>query len=120
MNQLKKYLTINSAFSLFTGLIMLIFSKALNSFFHVDHAYAFPIIGVNLIIFSLFVWYVSRKQIHNKSLVYLISALDALWVLGSFAIIAFNIFELSKNGYYVIAIIAIWIGFLGYQQYRNA
>lgn len=118
MNELKKYLTINSVFSMITGLIMLVFWKGLNTFFNIENDYIFPIIGINLILFSMFVAYVSRKQLTNKTLVYLISGLDAVWVIGSLVIILFGLFDLSSNGNWAIGIVAVWIGFLGYQQFR--
>lgn len=120
MNEtLKKYLTINSAFSAFSGLTMVLFSSGLNSFFDIHNEYVFPFIGVNLLIFSLIVWYVSRNQLNNTILVNIISILDGLWVIGSIAIILFQLFDLSRNGYYLIGTVAIWIGFLGYKQFTN-
>jgi len=119
MNKLKTYLTLNSCFSAICGTTMLLFTKGLNSFFNIDNNYIFPILGLNLIIFAGFVWYVSRKQLSNKLLVNIISGLDALWVIGSLAIISFGIFGLPGRANILIGIIAIWIGFLGYRQFKN-
>ena len=119
MNELKKYLTINSLFSGVCGIIMLVFSTGLNSFFDIQNEYTFLIIGLNLIVFSIFVWFVSRKQLTNKLLINLISGLDALWVLGSLITILFGLFNLSRNGYFLIGTVAIWIAFLGYKQFKN-
>ena len=116
---LQKYLTINSAFSALTGTLMLLFYKHLNAFFGITNEYVFPFIGLNLLAFSVIVGYVARKQLNNRLLVNIISGLDALWVVGSVAIVAFQLFDLTKNGYILIAAIAVWIGFLGYQQYSN-
>lgn len=118
MNELKRYLTINSIFSAVCGIAMIILPVGLSSFFDIVNPYVFPVIGLNLIIFSLFVWYVSRKHLTNKTLVNLISGLDALWVLGSLIIVLFGLFELSKNGNILIVFVAIWIAFLGYKQFR--
>ena len=120
MNKLKKYLRINSAFSLASGAAMLLFTTELNSFFGINHPYVFPVIGLNLLVFAIFVGFVSERQLANKTLVNLISTLDALWVLGSFAIVLFGFFDLSANGMVVITIVALWIGFLGYKQYVNS
>ena len=98
---------------------MLVFSSGLNSFFNVQNEYVFSIIGLNLIVFSVFVWFVSRKQLTNKILITLISGLDTLWVLGSLIIILFGLFDLSRNGNILIGIVAVWIGFLGYKQFKN-
>ena len=96
---------------------MIFFSVGLNDFFDIVNQYVFPVIGINLIIFSLFVWYVSRKQLTNKTLVNLISGLDVLWVLGSLIIVLLGLFELSRNGNILIIFVAILIAFLGYKQF---
>ncbi len=117
--KLKKYLTINSLFSMFSGLTMLGFTTYLNLFFRIENKYVFPIIGLNLVLFSIFVWYVSRKQLTNRTLVASVSILDIIWVLGSFIIIIFKPFDLSENGYFLIGAVAILIGFLGYKQIEH-
>lgn len=119
MNDLKKYLTVNSIFSGISGLTMLLFSTQLNKLFNLDNIYAFPVIGSNLLIFSIFVFYVSSKQLANKFLVTTITILDGLWVLGSFTIVLLGLFDLSKNGNILISIVAVWIAFLAYKQFKN-
>jgi UDP-N-acetylmuramyl pentapeptide phosphotransferase/UDP-N-acetylglucosamine-1-phosphate transferase len=118
MKKLKKYLIINSCFSALSGLSMVLFSNALNRFFNLSNPYIFPIIGINLLIFALIVGYVAQKQLHNKLLVNVISGLDGLWALGSLIIVVFHCFDLPKNSYWVIDLLGVWIGFLGYQQFE--
>ncbi len=119
MKEIKKYLYINSIFSAISGLTMLIFSNNLNKLFNIEITYVFPIIGVNLLIFSAFVWYASSKQSTNKKLVTTITLLDGLWVSGSFAIVLLGLFDLSKIGYILITLVAVWIAFLAYKQFKN-
>lgn len=119
MKELKKYLTINSIFSAISGLTMLLFSSKLNDLFAINNGYIFPIIGANLLVFATFVWYVSNKQLSNKMLVTTISILDLLWVVGSFAIVVLGLLDISKIGNAIISIVAIWIGFLAYKQFKN-
>ena len=119
MNELKKYLTINSIFSAISGLTMLLFSSNLNKLFNIDNVYVFPVIGGNLLFFAAFVWFISSRQLTNKIMVTAITALDAIWVLGSFAIVLLKLFDLSNNGYIVISSVALWIAFLAYKQFRN-
>lgn len=116
---LQKYLKINSLFSAFSGLTMLLFSSALNAFLGINHLYVFPIIGANLLLFSIMVWYVAHRHSTNSRLVNIITILDGAWVAGSLIIILFQMFDLTKNGYLLIGIVAIWIGFIGYQQFAN-
>ena len=98
---------------------MLIISSKLNDLFNIDNAYVFPIIGANLLVFSAFVLFVAKKQLANKTLVNIITTLDFLWVLGSIVIVGFGIFNISKVGNIFISIVAVWIAFLAYQQFKN-
>ena len=118
MNELKKFLKINSLFSMACGVVMLSFSDKLNSFFNINNEYIFPVIGFNLMFFSILVYYVYQKHLSNKLLVNIISSLDALWVIGSLIIILFDLFNLSNNGKIIIGLIAVWIAFLGYKQFK--
>jgi len=122
MKELRTYLRINSIFSLLTGVMMAYFSKTILIFFNLDMAnnqYLFEIIGLNLFLFALFVWYVSAKRLQSVMLVKLISFLDIIWVIGSCIIVIFQLFNLSVKGYYLILIVAIWIGFLAYKQLKQ-
>lgn len=119
MKELKKYLTMNSIFSAISGTTMLLFASNLNKLFNIDNFYVFPIIGSNLLVFSAFVWFVSSRQLTNKILVITITILDALWVLGSIAIVVFSLFDISKTGNILIIVVAIWIAFLAYKQFIN-
>jgi hypothetical protein len=119
MTILKRYLRINSLFSAFSGLLMLLCSTSLNDLFHIQNGYVFPLIGANLLAFAAFVGYVSSKQLTNKTLISIISILDLLWVFGSFVIVLFNLFDLSRIGNMLIIAVAIWIGFLAYKQFKH-
>lgn len=119
MTKLRLYLTINYAFSAFSGLIMLLFSEKLNQIFQLSDPLLFPVIGANLLVFAGFVFYVTGWQIEKTGLVKLISFLDAGWVVGSLAILLFGPFGISSTGLWIIGIVAVWIGFLGFKQYSN-
>lgn len=119
MNELKKYLTINSLFSSICGLIMLIFNSKLISIFDIQNLYVFPVIGLNLVVFSGFVWYVSRKQLTNIILVLTISILDLVWVAVSFVIVFLGLFDISLIGIIIIILVANWIAFLAFKQILN-
>jgi len=117
MNTLKTYLRINSAFSLISGVVLAHYSDELFDFFGVmNNNYSLDIIGLNLFVFALFVWYVSARQLHNILLVKLISFLDILWVFGSVVIVAFQLFNLSAQGYFLITIVGVIIAFIAYKQ----
>lgn len=119
MRELKKYLAINSIFSALSGSTMLLLSNYLNELVNIANMYVFPAIGLNLIVFAAFVWYVSRKQLDNKILVMTITVLDVFWVIGSTVIVLLGLFDLSSSGYILIGSVALWIAFLAYKQFKN-
>ncbi|EAR01396.1 hypothetical protein FB2170_11766 [Maribacter sp. HTCC2170] len=103
-----------------TGISLAHFSGSLNNFLNLTgNGYLLDAIGLNLIIFSCFVWFFSSKRTTNNILVNLIILLDVAWVLGSLLIVIFQLFNLSVNGYLLIATIAVLIGFLAYKQWNG-
>jgi hypothetical protein len=120
MKELRKYLTINSIFSAVCGLIMLMLSGGLNQLFGIENFYIFPVLGLNLLVFAVFVWYVSRNQLTNRAWVMTITVLDVLWVVGSFVIVLLGLFDLTGSGYILTAVVALWIAFLAYKQFVNS
>lgn len=120
MKTLKTYLIINSMFSFLSGFFMIFFSGTLSEFFNITNtANLFYSIGLILIVFASFVWYVSAKQLQSVLLVKLISFSDILWVAGSLIIVGFQLFDLSQKGYSLITVVAIWIAFLAYKQLKK-
>lgn len=118
MESLKKYLQINGGFSLVSGLAMVLFSRILAGVFGLKSSIAFLVIGFGLLFFGSFVIFVSQKRIENKKMVQLITILDIFWVLGSLAIIVFNLFGLSPTGTTLIAVVMVIIAYFALNQYR--
>jgi len=116
MVRLKRYLLLNSAFSALSGLALLYLNTELRQLFGFENRVVLPAIGINLLIFSLIVYYVANKQLTNKSLVTLISSLDMLWVVGTAILVVFQLFNLTTAAYIIISVVALWIGFLGMMQ----
>lgn len=120
MIELKKYLNINGSFSALSGISMILCTCQLNDLFGFDHPYIFPIIGINLLIFAGFVFVTSLKFISNKKLVQAITVMDVLWVLGSLAILIFDLFSLTIIGRLLIGLVAVWIAFLAFKQIKHS
>ncbi|MFT5725386.1 MAG: hypothetical protein ACI9JN_002511 [Bacteroidia bacterium] len=118
MNHLKKYLIINSAFSSFSGILLIFAASSLNALFAISNTLILPFVGANLLVFSLFVYYVAVRQLKNKSLVNLITSLDLAWVIGSLIIVLGQLFSLSIIGYIIILVVSFWIGYLGWMQFK--
>lgn len=118
MKELKKYLTINSIFSAISGLTMLVLSESLNRLFNISNTYVFPILGGCLLLFAAFVWFVATRKLASKPLIKVTTILDLLWVIGSFLIVLFGLFNISATGNIFIVIVAFWITFLAYKQMK--
>ena len=86
-SSIKKYLLINSVFSGLGSCIILVFSTPLHSLFNISNVYVFPIVGINLIFFSISVAMVGNFFRQNKLYVRIIVSLEVLWVAGSCTII---------------------------------
>lgn len=118
MKNLNKYLKINSAFSGLNGLVLLVLSDKISVLFSVHNDLFFSVIGINLIVFAIFVYYVSLKKNDKKIFVNLIITLDALWVVASSIIVKGQLFNISFEGYLIITCVAIIVGYLGVKQYK--
>jgi len=115
---LKLWLTVNMVFSLTSGLLMIILNKMLKSIFGINEGWVFPIIGVGLISFSGYIFWVIKYHLKNKKWIYSICLMDLLWVLGSLFLIIIQPLSFTKMAYTLITIIALIVAFLGVQQYR--
>ena len=76
-------------------------------------------LGIGLLLFVGLLEYTAFRQLHNRRLVGTIIVLDAAWVIGSVLLIVFQGFGLSVAGYGVVAVVALVVGILGWQQYRH-
>lgn len=107
MNTLNKALTANFITSLCTGLILLIFQKAVANIFGVQPHPVFPVIGAGLLLFALTIALEIKKQ---RSLAILwISIQDLMWVAGSTTILIIQPFDISTTGYWIIDIVAMLV-----------
>ena len=118
MSSPKNYLQINGGFSLLSSLVMLLLSGFLANVFALESRIAFLVIGAGLLFFGGFVFYVAQKQPGNKTLIQVITIMDAFWVLGSLIIVVFQLFNLSSTGYLLITAVMVIIAFFAINQYR--
>lgn len=118
MTSLKKYLLLNASFSGISGVSLVLFSSKFMSLFGLNDALIFIVLGVGLLGFSGFVFWVTLKKESNKKLVQLITIMDLLWVIASLIIFWLKAFDLTNIGYTIITLVALWIAFLAFQQNR--
>jgi glucan phosphoethanolaminetransferase (alkaline phosphatase superfamily) len=94
---LNQTLMINSAFSMISGLDFIFFDRRImNLLSEKDLGTLLPI-GLMLVVFSIFVFTVSRMKEVNRYLVGSIILIDSMWVIGSILL------DLMRNKFVVIA-----------------
>jgi hypothetical protein len=118
MKNLKSYLTTNFIFSGISGILILSFNESfLMDYLGLTNSSILYFIGAGLIFFSALIYYVIKYRFSDNKLIYIISILDSLWVLGSFAITFFDLYNIKSQSYPLINIVALWIGFLATGQF---
>jgi hypothetical protein len=116
MKTLKNVLLINAVSSGATGIGLLVLGKFISGLFGVSQPYAFWEVGIFLIGFSVFVFAEGVKNPPRQNRVVLISILDSTWVLASFVIVGFQLFDLTTPGYVLITGVALWVAAMAYLQ----
>jgi ribosome-associated toxin RatA of RatAB toxin-antitoxin module len=114
MNNLQKSLVANAVFSGVSGLVLIICNTYLAHLFGAGNTAVFQIIGVALLFFACTIIYEIIKQ--RPLAVLWIIVQDFIWVLGSFILLIFNPFELSKAGNFIIAVVALVVLLMGLNQ----
>lgn len=118
MKKLDNWLLTNAMFSLLSGMTMLLANGQLQLIFGFENDMVFSIIGVNLLAFFGFVYWVKQIKTNKQTWVYAIVVMDALWVMGSLILLLFDPFEVTELGQRVIGLVAILVAIFGVQQIR--
>lgn len=118
MKNLQLALRLNAAFSMITGIIMVLFPETLATLFDIEITAPFWLIGIGLLLFSTAVYVVSRQSSIHLIQVFIIILLDIGWVIGSIAIIGLGLFGISAGEQLAIAGVGfIVLGFALHQSY---
>jgi len=113
MKNLNNYLTANFIFSGLSGILILVFNERfLMNYLGLKNSSILYFIGAGLILFSIFIYYVVKKRFGDFKIIFIISILDTFWVLGSFAITFFDLFNINPQSYPLINLVALWVGLL--------
>lgn len=110
-------LGVNAMFSLITGITLLIFPESIATAFGSNMAAPFWIIGIGLILFAAFVYYERKRHQKQPANILLIILMDLSWVIGSIALVYFDLFELSQTGHIIISVVAMIVLVFAVAQY---
>ena len=116
--KLKLALQANAAFSMLSGLGMLIFHSFIAQWMGITNAKVLLIIGLGLVLFSFSLIRTARQQPISKKQVHIIIWQDWLWVIGSALIILTQSFGLLTSGYILIGIVAVIVADFAILQKR--
>ncbi|SKC58146.1 hypothetical protein [Ohtaekwangia koreensis] len=119
MKSLKNVLLINAVSSGATGVGLIVFARTVADLFGTSQSQVFTGVGIFLVVFAAGVLYEGIQKSPRPLQVYTIITLDVLWVIGSFAIVLPQLFNLSVIGYIAITAVALWVAAMAYLQIRE-
>lgn len=114
MNRLQKSLSLNAIFSAVSGMLLIFLNKQISEVFGISNTTAFKATGILLLLFSGTIIYEVRRQ--RPLAVLGIIMQDFIWVIGSFTVVVFNLFDITKAGNSIIAIVALIVFLMGINQ----
>jgi len=119
MFTLKNVLLVNSVSSGFTGLALIVASRAIASLLEIPSPGAVFGVGVFLLAFAAGVYVVSRKPVPPRNVVESIVVMDSLWVVSSIVVVLFQLATASFLGNVIITAIALWVALMAILQFKG-
>jgi hypothetical protein len=119
MISLKSVLFINAVSSGATGIGLVVLAETVAGLFGATATGAVMGVGIFLVVFAAGVLNEALQRATRIANVYIIIALDILWVIGSIAIVLPQLFNLSAIGYIAITAVALWVAAMAYLQVKG-
>ncbi len=119
MISLKNVLFINAVSSGATGIGLVVLAETVAGLFGTTATGAVMGVGIFLVVFAAGVLNEALQRATRIANVYIIIALDILWVIGSIAIVLPQLFNLSAIGYIAITAVALWVAAMAYLQVKG-
>lgn len=119
MISLKNVLLINAVSSGATGIGLVVLAETVAGLFGTTAVGAVMGVGIFLVVFAAGVLNEALQRTTRITHVYIIIALDILWVIGSIAIVLPQLFNLSAVGYSAITAVALWVAAMAYLQMKG-
>lgn len=96
----------NSAFSFFSGLASIVFSRAIANFLGLSASWIILALGIGLILYGIEIYFAARANPVHKGIATFAVYADLAWVLASAALIFANRVDFTTAGKWAIAIVA--------------
>ena len=119
MISLKNVLLINAVSSGATGIGLVVLAETVAELVGTPAAGAVMGVGIFLVVFAAGVLNEAVQRTIRVNRVYIIIALDILWVAGSIAIVLPQLFQLTAIGYIAITAVALWVAAMAYLQIKG-
>lgn len=119
MITLKNVLLINAVSSGATGIGLVVLAETVAGLFGTTAVGAVMSVGIFLVVFAAGVLNEALQRTTRLAPVYIIIALDILWVISSIGIVLPQLFHLSATGYIAITAVALWVAAMAYLQIRG-
>lgn len=101
---LKKALTGNAVFSVISGVGILIANRWLVKFLGLPDKVSLALLGISLVVYATLLWLSARKAKIKITGAWVAIAMDLVWVVGSYALIA--VVPFSVGGKWAVALVA--------------
>ncbi len=107
----------NAAFSTLSAVIFLVASQPIASFLGFLPTQQVFLLGVQLALFAVWLFSLSRQSMPSLRQVWVIIALDMLWVVGSVLVLLLPPATLTSGGKWAIALVADVVGLFAILQF---
>jgi hypothetical protein len=109
----------NGIFSIVSGAGIALGSSAIAPFMGLENSLILVVLGVGVVLFGVSVWRVAMGILDTpKGMT--IAVLDALWVIGSIALLIADPFTLTSEGKWAVLIVADIVGVFAILEYLGA
>lgn len=116
--KLRGVLKTNAAFSMISGMSLIIFHHSIASVMHVSNSAVLQYLGIGLVLFSASVAHASLRKTLVRTQVKSIIVQDWAWVLASVLVIVSQSWQLSSTGYWLIGLVAMIVASFAIFQMR--
>ena len=116
--KLRGILRANAAFSLLSGLTLIIAHTSLSNLMGVKSVAVLLYLGIGLVLFSTMVFHAAWRKVMSSKQVWSIVLQDGVWVVASGVIVGIEAWGLNTKGYWLIGGVAILVANFAIFQMR--
>ena len=116
-NLLRFSLRLDSITAGLSGLFLIAAAQPLVEFLGVGAPWMMITGGIIFLLYAADLWWIASREPINRSLALAVIVVNALWVLGSAAILFTNVLPLTSGGWWAVAIVADLVAIIAGLQF---